>query len=170
MMMILIILGIQIIYVSFFTVRMIFTLKGQRTLASMISAVEVFIYMTGLSLVLKNLDDPKNLAAYCVGYAIGVLVGSKIEEWVALGYVTVQIITGQEDSQLAEMLREQGYGVTSWLAEGRDGARLVLEVLTKRKFEPHLFKLVDSISEKAFIISHEPRNFRGGFWVKTLKQ
>jgi uncharacterized protein YebE (UPF0316 family) len=148
---------------------MIFTLKGQRLLAAVISSVEVFIYISGLSIVLSNLEDPQNLLVYCLGYALGVIAGSKIEEWVALGYVTVQIISKREDCNLASILREKGYGVTSWLAEGRDGDRLVLEVLAKRKHERKLFKLVESLDSNAFIISHEPRSFRGGFWVKAVK-
>lgn len=170
MKMVLIILGIQIVYVSLLTLRMIFTLKGERLLAAAVSTIEVLIYMLGLSLVLNNLGDPKNLAAYCLGFACGILIGSRIEEWIALGYVTVQIITKSDDIELAAILRENGYGVTSWAAEGRDGPRLMLEVLTKRKHEKHLFKLVDSLSDTAFIISHEPRNFRGGFWVKSVRQ
>jgi uncharacterized protein YebE (UPF0316 family) len=60
---------IQIVYVSLLTMRTILTLKGQRYQAAAISLVEVLIYITGLNLVLKNLDDPKNLIVYCIGYA-----------------------------------------------------------------------------------------------------
>jgi uncharacterized protein YebE (UPF0316 family) len=98
------------------------------------------------------------------------LVGSKIEELLALGYVTVQIITEREDCQLADILRDRGFGVTCWFAEGRDASRLVLTVLAKRKYERDLFKIVEESSDKAFIISHEPKHFRGGFWVKQLQQ
>lgn len=167
---VLIILGIQIVYVSFFTIRMILTLKRQIYLASVLSAFEVFIYMSGLALVLDNLDNPINLIAYCIGYALGVLVGTRIEEKMALGYVVMQIIVNCEDVNLANTLREKGYGVTSWLGEGRDGNRFVLEVLTKRKNEESLFNLVESINKSAFIISYEPRTFKGGFWVKKLKK
>jgi uncharacterized protein YebE (UPF0316 family) len=161
---------IQIVYVSLLTMRTILTLKGQRYQAAAISLVEVLIYITGLNLVLKNLDDPKNLIVYCIGYALGILVGSKIEELLALGYVTVQIITEREDCQLADILRDRGFGVTCWFAEGRDASRLVLTVLAKRKYERDLFKIVEESSDKAFIISHEPKHFRGGFWVKQLQQ
>lgn len=132
--------------------------------------MEVSIYITGLTLVLNNLNDPKNLAAYCTGYALGILTGSKIEELLALGYVTVQIITEREDSELATLLRDRGFGVTCWYAEGRDASRLVLTVLAKRKYEKDLFKIVEEASDKAFIISHEPKHFRGGFWVKQIQE
>lgn len=166
---ILIILAVQITYVSLFTMRMIFTLKGRSNLAAVISMAEVFIYMSGLTLVLNNLDNPLNMLAYCLGYGLGILTGTKIEEKMALGYVTVQIICHREEVFIADTLRENGYGVTCWLAEGRDADRLVMEVLAKRKNERHLYRLVESLSKDAFVISHEPRHFRGGFWVQRVK-
>ncbi|ATW26258.1 DUF2179 domain-containing protein [Candidatus Formimonas warabiya] len=163
------ILGIQIVFVSLFTMRMIFTLKNRTYLASLISMVEVFVYVLGLNLVLKSLDNPAHLAVYCVGYALGILVGSKIEEKMALGHVVVQIIAQREDIHIADTLRQSGYGVTTWYAEGRDTSRLVMEVLTKRKYESRLFKLVETLNSNILIISQEPRNFRGGFRVSSTK-
>ena len=120
MLTILIILAVQVTYVSMYTIRMIFTLKGRYYWASLISMVEVFIYMSGLTLVLSRLDNHWNLLAYCLGYGLGILTGSLIEEKMALGYVSVQIITSRENAWAAEKLREHGFGVTTWLAEGRD--------------------------------------------------
>lgn len=163
-----IILGIQIVYVSFFTMRMIFTLKGKRYLAASISMLEVAIYITGLSIVLDRLDNPINLFAYSLGYGLGVLAGTKIEEWLALGYVTVQVISQYVDEHILHTIREKGYGVTSWSAKGRDGDRLVLYVLTKRKNQHKLFAFINEIDPKAFIMSHEPTFFQGGFWTKRI--
>lgn len=163
-----IILIIQIIYVSFFTLRMIFTLKGKRYLAASISMLEVAIYITGLSIVLDRLDDPINLFAYSLGYGLGVIAGTKIEEILALGYVTVQVISQYTDDLLPNTLREKGYGVTSWFAQGKDGDRLVLYVLTRRKNQIKLFDLIKDLDPKAFVMSHEPTFFQGGFWTKKI--
>jgi len=165
---ILIIFAIQVVYVSFFTLRMIFVLKGKRYLAASISVIEVSIYITGLSIVLERLNNPINLLAYSLGYGLGILVGTKIEEWLALGYVTVQVISQYTDEHLASSLREKGYGVTCWFAKGRDGDRLVLYVLTKRKNQQKLLKLINQLDEKAFYMSHEPTSFHGGFWTNKI--
>ena len=170
MTMIFIILTINVVYVSFFTIRMILTMKGQKYLAALLSTIEVLIYIIGLGLVLENLNDTKNLIAYCLGYGLGVLVGVKIEEWLALGYVTVKVITNRYDQPLPDILREQGYGVTTWIGEGRDGERLMMEILTRRKAQQDLYRQIISFDPKAFIISHEPKHFHGGFWVKGLKK
>jgi uncharacterized protein YebE (UPF0316 family) len=168
--MVIIILVINIIYVSFFTIRMILTLKGQKYLAAFLSSIEVIVYIIGLGLVLENLDEIQNLIAYAVGYGVGVLVGTVIEEWLALGYVTVKVITNRHDQPLPHILREKGYGVTSWIGEGKDGERLMMEILTRRKVQQDLYNLIVAYDPRAFIISHEPKHFHGGFWVRSLKR
>lgn len=165
-----IILLINIVYVSFFTIRMILTLKGQRYLAASISMIEVVIYVLGLGLVLENLNHIQNLIAYAVGYGIGVIVGMKIEEKLALGYITVNVITKQYDKDLPKILRNKGYGVTNWLTEGFEGSGMAMQILTPRKAELKLYETIKSLDPKAFIIAYEPRTIHGGFWVKAVKK
>lgn len=165
---IIIILVIQISYVSLFTLRMIFMVKGRKNLAAIISVVEVTINIIALSLVLDRLSNPIYLVAYSLGYGVGILVGSKIEEFLALGYVTVQVTSQELELNISGQLREKGYGVTSWLANGRDGDRIVLNVLTKRKNMKNLISSINDIDSKAFVISHEPVFFQGGFWAKRI--
>lgn len=168
--MILIILVINIVYVSLSTVRMILTLKGQKYIAATIGTFEIMLYTVGLGLVLDNLDRIENLIAYGLGYGIGVIVGSKIEERLALGYITVNVITANPDLEFTRKLREKGYGVTSWEAYGMDGDRLAMQILTPRKYELGLYETIKQIDPKAFIISYEPKHIKGGFWVKSIKK
>ncbi|GLB61925.1 DUF2179 domain-containing protein [Cytobacillus sp. NCCP-133] len=168
--MVAIILIINIVYVSFFTIRMILTLKGQRYLAAFLSTIEVVIYVIGLGLVLDNLNEIQNLIAYAVGYGIGVIVGMKIEEKLALGYITVNVITKEYDKDLPKALRDKGYGVTNWAANGLEGDRMALQILTPRKYELKLYQTIKELDPKAFIIAYEPKTIHGGFWVKTVKK
>lgn len=167
---VLIIIGINIVYVSINVLRTILVIKGQRILASIISVFEIGVYLYGLTIVLDNLDSPINTIAYCVGFGIGVYIGSRIEQFIALGYVNVQIIVDSVTHDLPKVLREKGYGVTSWHAEGKNGLRLVLQVLAKRSNEKKLIKLINEIAPNAFVISYEPKNFIGGFWVKNVRK
>lgn len=168
--MVAIILIINIVYVSFFTIRMILTLKGQRYLAAGLSTVEVVIYVVGLGLVLENLNEIQNLIAYAVGYGIGVIVGMKIEEKLALGYITINVITKEYDLDLPKALREKGYGVTDWAAHGLEGDRMAMQILTPRKYELKLYQTIKELDPKAFIIAFEPKAIHGGFWVKSVKK
>ncbi|PTM57732.1 DUF2179 domain-containing protein [Desmospora activa] len=160
---------IQIAYVTTSTLRLIVMMKGNAKLASIISFGEVFIYLLGLATVLDNIDNWLNVVVYCFGFALGVYTGSLIEEKMAMGYVTVQVITRKEDSDMPQQLRNAGFGVTSWLGEGLSGERLVLMVLTKRRRQAELVNKIKEIDSQAFVVSSEPKTFIGGFWVRRTQ-
>lgn len=170
MLMVLIILVINIIYISLLTVRTMLTLKGKHGYAALISTGEAFVFVLGIGLVLENLGEIQNLIAYAGGFAIGVLVGTKIESSLALGYVTVKVISKDCNVSTPTFLRQKGFGVTSWLGEGRGGRRHVMEVLTSRKDQQDLYQYILACDPAAFVISYEPQHFRGGFWVKNLRR
>ncbi|UOQ49015.1 DUF2179 domain-containing protein [Gracilibacillus caseinilyticus] len=168
--MVVIIMVINIIYVSLSTLRVILTLKGRRYIAGAIGIFEIMIYTVGLGLVLDNLGEMQNLIAYGLGYGLGVIIGSMIEEKLALGYTTVNVISSNPDISFTKQLRDKGYGVTSWYAYGMDGDRLSMQILSPRKYEIHLYETIKSIDPKAFIIAYEPKQIHGGFWVKQVKK
>lgn len=165
-----IIFAVQVVYVACFTLRMILTLKGKTRLAAAISTVEVTIYVLGLNMVLQYLNQPISLLVYALGYGAGVLVGSWLEERLAMGYVTMKVITDDVHRSMASDLRRLGYGVTSWIGSGRDGDRLVLEVLAKRKKEHHLYRSILEIDPKAFVVTLEPKRLHGGFWTRSVRK
>lgn len=170
MLMVLIIFTINIVYISLLTIRTMFMLKGKRHQASLVSAGEAFVFVLGIGLVIENLGEIQNLIAYAAGFAIGILVGTKIEERLALGYVTIKVISKQSDCSFAQILRQKGFGVTSWMGEGREGQRLVMEILASRKDQRDLYNYIITYDPQAFILSYEPQHFRGGFWVNSLRK
>lgn len=165
-----VILVINVVYVSFNTIRMIMMMKGRRYLAGGLGMGEMLVYVIGLGLVLKNLDNVFNVAGYAIGFGLGIMAGMKIEEKLALGYITLDVITSNFDQDLPTLLRDKGYGVTSWIAYGREGARQRLEILTPRKWEMKLYNTIRELDPNAFLISHEPKTFHGGFWVKAIRR
>ncbi|TFJ92623.1 DUF2179 domain-containing protein [Lentibacillus salicampi] len=165
-----IIFVINIVYVSLSTMRMILTLKGRRYMAAFVSMFEVVMYVLGLGLVLDNLNEIQNILAYAIGFGIGVIVGTKIEEKLALGYITVNVISSDPSIDFTRQLRDKGYGVTSWFAYGMEGDRLAMQILTPRKYELRLYETIKTIDPKAFIISYEPKQIHGGFWVKQVRK
>jgi uncharacterized protein YebE (UPF0316 family) len=149
--------------------RTILTLKGYRYVAAIVSFLEVLVYVVGLGMVMSSLDQIQNVLAYAFGFSIGIIVGMKIEEKLALGYTVVNVTSSEYELDLPRQLRDLGYGFTHSTAYCRDVKRLILQILTPRRFE---FKLIDTIKqmdEKAFIVAYEPRTIHGGFWAKGLK-
>lgn len=164
---------INFAYITLNTLRFLLTMKGYRLIAPLVSMAEIIIYILGLSLVLDRLDNPINLLVYALGYAVGISVGIKIEDALALGYIMVTAILPSsvtEKSQLPTILRANGYGVTQSFAQGLEGERIVLEILSPRKGERDLYRLIKDTEERAFIISYEPKYISGGFWTKRVRR
>lgn len=161
---------INVVYVSLSTIRMMLTMKGYQSAAPIISMIEVTIYVFGLGLVLDNLDNFWNILAYALGYGMGILVGMKIENKLALGYILVTAIVPDTAYGTANELRSRGYGVTSTRAQGREGDRHVLEILTPRANERMLYHEIEEMEPKAFVVSYEPKYINGGFWTKRMKK
>ncbi len=153
---------LRIIDVSLGTVRLIVMLKGKKLLASIIGFVEVFIFISVLGAVLTNIDNIWNMLGYSVGFASGVFLGSVIEEKMALGFMTVQIIPTKEAEVLSEIIRENGFGVTSMEGWGRDGTKVILTTHLYRKDWKKLLKIVESHDQKAVITVMDTKAALGG--------
>ncbi|MFD0696591.1 DUF2179 domain-containing protein [Paenibacillus sp. GCM10027628] len=162
----LVILALQVVYVSMLTTRFILMVKGFRYIAALMSAFEIGIYVIGFKIVLDHLDEPLNLIVYCLSYGLGVLMGTKIEERLALGYVTVQAVTKAEYGHMAEVLRAKGFGVTVWPAEGKEGSSWVMSIVIHRKEQQQLYHEILYLDPQAFVVSYEPNLYHGGFLMK----
>ena len=167
---ILLILLLQLVYVPLLTLRTIFLVKNITFLAALFGIVEMLIYVFGLSLVFSGDQSLLAMVVYAVGFGLGVILGTKIENKLAIGYVYVTINTQNKNQELIDVLRTNGFAVTTYIGEGRDSDRYKYEILAKRNREKELFQLVESIEPKAFMISYEPKSFKGGFLVDRMKK
>lgn len=167
---ILLILLLQLLYVPLFTLRTIFLVKNITVLAAIIGIVEMLIYVFGLSLVFSGDQGFLAMVVYAVGFGIGIIIGTRIEQKLAIGYIYVTINTQSRNEELMRAVREEGFALTVYVGEGRDSQRYKYEILTKRNREAELFQLVQMFEPNAFMISYEPKSFKGGFLVKRMKQ
>lgn len=155
--------------VSLSTIRMIMVVRGQRLYAAGIGFFEVIIYITALNVIFSNLNNPLNLIIYAAGFATGNIVGSLIEEKLAVGTITVQVITMVAPLELTEKLRNKDFGVTVIEGYGREGARYILQIILPRKRVSELRKEVDSWDRDAFWTVFDARTTRGGIFIRKAK-
>lgn len=166
---ILLILVLQLLYVPIYTLRTIFLVKNVTALAAILGVAEMLIYVFGLSIVFSGDQSLVQMVVYAVGFGIGIILGTMLESKLAIGYINVTVNTQQKNTELINVLRNNGFGVTVYTGEGRDSDRFRMEVLTKRNRENELIATVEHYEPKAFIISYEPRRFKGGFLLNRVK-
>lgn len=156
----------RIIDVSLGTIRMILVIRGDKVPAAIIGFFEIMVYTVALGLVVGSLDDPVKLIVFCAGFSLGVLVGSVIEEKLALGYRGLQVIIDREHCDLVDDLREAGYPVTCWEATGKAGPKTVLHMVVKRNMIKAVSNHIYEQDPSAFVVLMEPKHFRGGYIKK----
>ena len=167
---ILLILLLQLIYVPLLTLRTIFLVKNMTVIASLLGFAEAFVYVFGLSLVFSGEQGPLAMLVYALGFGLGIVIGGVIENKLAIGYNNFAVNLMDKNTALIDHLRKEGFGVTVYEGEGRDSKRYRLDILTKRNREEELLDLIDQYEPKSFIVSYEPRRFKGGFLVTTMKK
>ncbi|HHW17760.1 MAG TPA: DUF2179 domain-containing protein [Firmicutes bacterium] len=149
--------------VSLSTVRMLLVVRGKRYPAAAIGFVEASVYVLALTRVMRNISDPWKVLAYGLGFASGTLLGSFIEERLALGHVSLEVIPQDETGEeLLKALRSAGYGVTVLEGQGMTGQKMVLLVSTDRKSLPRLNAIIEEFSPNCFMTVLETRAVRGG--------
>lgn len=150
--------------VSMGTLRMILLVKGQRKIAAVLGFFEVMIYLIVLGKVVGNIDKPFLIIVYCLGYASGNFVGSKLEEKLSIGRLLVQIIVKEIKCGIVETLRDAGFGVTIFEGEGMDGSSYMLNVITERKKVNELKNIVNKQDCGAFLTTMDVRSSLGGYF------
>lgn len=153
--------------VTLSTMRTIMVVQGRRGIAAVIGFFEVTIYVLILNTVMKNMDNPFNVIAYGLGFAAGNFVGITIENKIALGNISVQIIVNKTlTEELTAAIRGRGYGVTVMDGHGQYSDTSVLIVVIGRKDYIQLRDLTTKIAPNAFITVNSLRQLSGGFFKK----
>ncbi|MGM0396920.1 MAG: DUF2179 domain-containing protein [Bacillota bacterium] len=155
---------------SMATVRTLMVMQGRKFQAAFIGFFEVGIYVMVLGKVVSSLDNPLNLLSYSFGFAAGNYVGIMLENKIALGNLSAQIILKTANNDiLTDKLREQKFGVTSYEGQGLEGPREILTVALNRKDLPRLKRIVDTIDPNAFITVNSISPIRGGYFTRMKK-
>ncbi len=157
----------RIFDVTLGTLRMIMVVRGKRAWAAAAGFFEVLIYISALGWVMSSLNDPFKIVAYAAGFATGTFVGGVVEEKLAIGILTMQVIPGsrQDAEILTSVAREQGFGVTVLTGEGREGPRDVLMISLDRRAQRALVRLVDEVAPGSFLTALDTRSARGGVFA-----
>ncbi len=158
------IFSLRVLDMSLDTLRVLFVMRGRKKIAWVLGFFQSAIFVTAISTVLSNLDNPLNIIGYAAGFATGNVVGMTIEERLAIGHTSINIISSRLGSAITENLRKNGYAVTEIPARGKDGMVTMLNVLVLRKNVDKARKLVDEIDQDAFITIDDVRPVRRGFW------
>lgn len=117
------------------TLKTIFMSKKIMNPVYILVFVDAIIFATIVSKVTSS-DGMAFTIAFALGKSMGVFVGGKIEDRLALGILEVDIFLNDKEkvTQIAKKLRETGYTVNNYVVAGNnEEKRYQIEVVIKRK-------------------------------------
>lgn len=158
----------RIIDVSLQTLRIVFISKNFKLLAPVIGFFEVLVWLTAITQIMRNLNNPVCYIAYALGFSAGTYVGLKLEERLSLGKVIVRIFIREDQGQLITALRENGYGLTVFDARGGKNKVLLLFSIIDREKLRELEGFMGKFAPEAFYSVEDIRQCRGGYFKPSL--
>src|SRR5690606_11609327 len=129
----LVIFCLRIVDVSLATLRMLLSVRGVKLAAPLIGFFEILIWLTAVGTAIQHLDSPLHLIGYAAGFSMGTLVGLTIEERMAIGMAALRVVSRHGGVELAEAMRDLGFGVTEYTGHGREGAAEVGDARVARR-------------------------------------
>lgn len=159
----------KILEISIQSLKTVFMVKGRKGIAATLGFCECVIWGLVISSIITLLSGRLELLfSYCLGYALGLYIGSIIEGKIALGTNSVQFIFKKEYlSAVEESFLEHTQGYTVLEGRGAHDEMCVVLVVLPRKVLPTVIKRVQKICENhVFINSYDVTKFVGGYGIK----
>lgn len=160
----LLIFCLRLMDVSMGTVRILMAVRGRRLFAGLIGFFEVIIFLVAISQVVTNIGNWWNVVGYAGGFATGTILGMTIENKLAIGLAEVNIISMGMGTEVAEALRDEGYGATEFLGAGQTNIVDMVRAVVRRREVPAVMALASEVDDNAFITVNEMKTAYRGRW------
>jgi len=148
--------------VTLATLRNIFLSKSVKYVVPFLGFFEVLIWLLAISQIIRNLQNPACFIAYATGYSMGIYVGIKIEERLALGLQVMRIITPAVSEDLVAALLNNSFGITTIDGHGAKGPVKILLMVVKRKDIETIRGLIERFQPAAFYSIEDIRTVKSG--------
>ena len=158
---------LRVIDMTLDTLRLLFVVRGKRLIVWILGIVTNTIYILAISSVLTGKNHPFTIFCYACGYATGNILGMRLEERLAIGFKAVDVVSKSKGREIANMLREKGFGVTELVGQGMNGNVDIVRTNVKRRQAKEVRRIIEEIDPEAFITEDDfiPVN-AGGHWRK----
>jgi uncharacterized protein YebE (UPF0316 family) len=156
----------RLIDVPLATVRTILMSRGSRWPVALIAFFESLAWLIVVSAVIGVVDSSMWLmVGYAAGFAAGNFAGMTLERALGLGVVSVFILS-RSGVEVADALRERGFGATEFLGQGRDGrVEMVMSVMGRRR-AVEAEHLIHTWDPGAVVVAAQTAGVRNGIVLK----
>lgn len=163
----------KLVEVALASLRQQLIVKGQRFPGMIIALVEYTFWLCITASALTGFaDDPLKAAVLICAFALGNVMGSFLEEKIALGFCTVTGVFTHKSAALeaAEKVRGKGQALTLIPAEGMQGAERTAILTTAKRRDVGMIKTLFFMADPNAVITVQAiQQVRGATIADTMK-
>ncbi len=156
----------KIVEITIQSLKTCMMVKGERLKAAGLGFIECIIWGLAVSTIISTLGDNLLLLLfYCFGYAVGLFLGSTIENKIALGTSNLEIIANEDSTEkIIAYLKEHNLGYTVLDGYGsKDKMNMIFIVLARKEAPRVLRELRLACDNKMFVAVSEVSKYAGGY-------
>ncbi len=156
----------KIVEISIQALKTCMMVRGQRIKAAALGFLECGIWGLVISVIIGTLGDNLLLLLfYCLGYALGLFIGSSLEGKIALGTSNLQLIANDQSTEkITEYLKENNRGYTVFRGHGSVDTMNMVIIVLPRKDVMHTLQDIRALCEnKVFVIASDVSKYVGGY-------
>ena len=156
----------KIIEISIQSLKTCMMVKGQRLKAAMLGFTECMLWGLVVSSIISTLGDNFVLLLfYCFGYAVGLFLGSTIENKIAIGTSNLELIANDDSTKkITKYLKETNHGFTVFEGHGSTDKMNMIFIVLARKETPRVLKEIrECCNNKVFVVASEVSKYAGGY-------
>ena len=148
------IMAARICDVSLGTMRTLSIVQGRTSTAFFLGFLEVGTWLIVISHVLDQIKAAPVLGLfYALGFSLGNVLGIKMERKLAFGYMVLRIISREHGREMAGLIRQAGFPLTTFLGEGQCGPVVELYLVCRRRDIPLILTLARGIEPQVFFMT-----------------
>lgn len=162
----LIVCGAKILEITIQSLKTCMMVKGQSLKAAVLGFVECAVWGLVISTIIGTLGDNLFLLFfYCVGYAVGLFLGSAIENKIALGTSNLELIADDSTTErVTDYLKASGRGYTVFAGHGStEKMNMVFVVLPRKEMTKVLKDIRKNCGGKIFVVASDVSKYAGGY-------
>ena len=156
----------KIVEISIQSLKTCMMVRGQRLKAAALGFLECAIWGLVISTIISTLGDNLFLLFfYCMGYAVGLFLGSTIENKIALGTSNLELIANDDSTaKITAYLKSVNKGYTVFEGHGSvDKMNMIFIVIPRKEMPPILKDIRSACDNKVFVVASEVSKYAGGY-------
>lgn len=132
------------------TLRMIVLANGRKIISAILNLIIALIWVISTTLVITNIQkDYFKIIVFALGSFIGSLIGSIMEEKIALGSNMLFVISEKEEKIIKELHK---FDISNYIVNNN-----IIVIIVTRRLRKKLLKSIRSIDNNSAIISLNAR-------------